>query len=467
MLFINPLYNHLYSLPAPGTAYLAGYLEKQNYQGIEILDLQHRKNCKKEILNRIFSHKYIGISVNIGTIDSAIKTAKIIRNHNKENIIIMGGPYASMIPDKLIPEYADIVVHGEGEHILRDILAEVTINEINGISFLNGSRIVTTAPRPNITDLDALPFPAWHLLDLKQYNFPSGKRPMLPIITSRGCPYKCINCTHIVHGYNFRQRSPENIVDECEYLIKRFSIREIQIWDDNFTFSPDRVIETCNLILKKNIKVHFSCPSGIRADIGTPEMFKIMKRAGFYFVSLGVESGNQEIVNKLGKNLDLEKVKYTVGLLNDVGIRINLHFMLYLPWDTEKTIEKTINFAKSLKVHLAHFHMTTPFPGTELYNIIKKDGNLFNKSDFMFSTYQSSKPSFEVYGLTRKNAKKMIAKAYLQFYLRPSQIIRFLTKKFNYYRNPIAFFSYMVRRFFAKHITFSEKTNQALNCHES
>ena len=255
-------------------------------------------------------HKYVGISTNIVKISNAIKISEFIRKHNSKIKIIMGGPYAAVEYRKLLPQYADIVVHGEGEFTLLDIVnSQGKFKDIKGISYWDGGKVVTTASRPNIDDLDSIPFPSWHLFDLKKYPTVAKKWPVVPIITSRGCPFKCINCTHVIHGYKYRPRSPENVVDEIEYMVKHFKIKEFQVWDDNFTLDIERTKRICELIIQRKIKVALAAPNGIRADIGDQSFFELMKKAGFYMVSLAVESGDQENVNKIRQKSRFGKIE--------------------------------------------------------------------------------------------------------------------------------------------------------------
>lgn len=434
MLLINPSRGYYYFLPSAGLAYLAAVLERAG-AGVRIIDSQVEADHIPKLLAAARRHRMAGLSVNIGNIRWAIKISRLLRRFEPQVKIVMGGPYASAIHSRLIPEHADIVVHGEGESVIVDIARDVDPAAIQGVSYWDGERIRATVARDPIDGLDEVPWPAWHHTRPAAYNFPAKAWPVAPVITSRGCPHRCINCTHIVHGYKLRARSPESVVDEMEYMVRRFRLREIQIWDDNFTFSSSRAKEICERIIRKNLNVALSVPNGIRADGGDEEMFRLMKRAGFYLVSIGVESGVQEIVDKLGKKLNLAKVRPTVERLNRSGLHVNLFFMLGLPWDTRATMRETIDFAKSLPVHMAHFHVTMPFPGTELFDLVERDGRFLQRPEVFFPTYQGIQPVYEIYDLTARDVREMAKRAYIEFYMRPAQVYRFLTKGIKYRRS--------------------------------
>ena len=450
MLLINPPSNNFFSFPVASLGYIASLLEKNGHE-VTMIDAHIDRHYKKKILTALECNEYVGLTTNIVKISGAIQIADFIRKNRPDAKIIMGGPYASVEFEKLIPEHADIIVHGEGEYTLLDIVqGNEELKDIKGISYWDGNCIKTTPLRPNIEDLDSLPFPAWHLFDLRRYPTVAKKWPVVPIITSRGCPYKCINCTHVIHGYKYRYRSPENVVDEIEYMVDRFGIKEFQIWDDNFTLLPERTRKICELIIERKIKIFLSAPNGIRADIGDLELFKLMKKAGFFMVSLAVESGDQENVNKLGKKQDLERLKATVKMLNEVKIKINLFVILGLPFDSKETMRKSIDFVKKLKVEMVQFFTCAPFPGTELFEIIKKEGRLLYDPEVFHPGFQRNEPVFEMPNLSSKDVKRMARRAYMEFYFRPGQIYRFLTKGFTFRKSLGGFVYFVTKTVFSK-----------------
>jgi len=249
------------------------------------------------------------------------------------------------------------------------------------------------------------------------------------MMTSRGCPFKCINCTKLVHGYRYRERSIPNIMGEIDYLVERFGIEEIHFWDDLFTYKPERVKELCRSIInRKYKKLRFALPGGIRADINDREMFKLMREAGFYTVIVAVESGVQRIIDSLGKRLDLKKVKPTVDTLKELGFRVGAFFMLGTPYDNSETMRKTIDFARKLKVHHAYFFITIPFPGTKLYDLVKAEGRFLQDMRLCSRAYDEGKAVYEFGQLKAEDVNRIFKNAYREFYFRPDQIWRTATK---------------------------------------
>ncbi len=428
MILINPSseFERWFTYPYLGTAYLASSLENAGEE-VEILDCQSRENPRQYLSEALNRHSTVGITVNVANVSSALEIADLVRSTHPEKKIIMGGPLATAIPDQLLDRYADIVVLGEGEDTIVDIVAGIDPSEINGIAYRDGE-VRINPPRGFIDDLDRIPYPAWHLVDLEGNRCPVPRK-MAIMMTSRGCPFDCINCTKLVHGYRYRERSIPNIIGEIDYLVERFGIEEIHFWDDLFTYKPERVKELCRSIIRQNYKnLIFALPGGIRADINDREMFKLMRKAGFYTVIVAVESGVQKIVDSLGKRLDLKKVKPTVDTLKELGFRVGAFFMLGTPYDNYETMRKTIDFARRLKIHHAYFFITIPFPGTKLFDLVEEKGRFLQDMRLCSRVYDEGKAVYEFGQLKAADVNRIFKKAYREFYFRPSQIWRTGTK---------------------------------------
>jgi len=428
MLLINPYseFERWFTYPYLGTAYLASCLEEAGEE-VEILDFQGQQEYRRDLSEALMHHETAGITVNVANVSSALDIANLIRSTHPEKKIIMGGPLATAIPDQLLPRYADIVVLGEGEDTIVDIVTRSDPSEIKGIAYWDGG-IRTNPPRSLIDDLDRIPYPAWHLVDLSRRKRQVYRR-MATMITSRGCPFNCINCTKLVHGYRYRERSIPNIIGEIDYLVEQFGIKEIHFWDDLFTYKPERVKDLCRAIIKQKYKnLRFSLPGGIRADINDREMFKLMREAGFYMVIVAVESGVQRIVDSLNKRLDLNKVKPTIDTLKKLGFRVGAFFMLGTPYDNAETMRKTIDFAKELKVHHVFFFITIPFPGTILYDLVKEKGRFLQDMRIHSRSYDEGQAVYEFGELKATDVNRIFKRSYREFYIRPSQIWRTTTK---------------------------------------
>jgi magnesium-protoporphyrin IX monomethyl ester (oxidative) cyclase len=260
---------------------------------------------------------------------------------------------------------------------------------VKGLGFVENGKPVLTAARPVIEDLDSLPFPARHLLPLDVYtevvraNPVRGEicKPMTIMYTSRGCPYNCVfcgNCT--VWGKRWRGRSPENVVDEFEHVVKTFGVEQIDFYDDNMTFDRRRMEAICDLTVKRGVRVEWFTPNGIRADTLDEALLRKMKRAGCKKIRLAPESGVQRVVDEvIDKGLDLKSVEQAVVWAKKAGIGVGLFFVIGLIGETKADIEETIRFAYKLRGLGADsfiFSIATPVYGSRLYEKAKQGGFL-------------------------------------------------------------------------------------------
>jgi anaerobic magnesium-protoporphyrin IX monomethyl ester cyclase len=254
--------------------------------------------------------------------------------------------------------------------------------------------------------------------------------PTLSIMTSRGCPHHCIFCsTSVVMRRKARFYSIERVVDEMEYLV-RCGAREIHFWDDNLVYDTRRTAELCEGILKRNLgRIPLASVSGVRPDIGDVELFRLMRRAGFYFLCMAFETGDQEVMRKLGKPTDLSKAKSTAMAARRAGITVNGFFMIGLPFDTEETMNRTVEFACSLPIDLALFFITIPFPGTRLYDMVVERGRfVYHRDDGMWEKgFFLGRATYDMPGqFDAATVERIYRTATRRFFLRPGQILRLL-----------------------------------------
>ncbi|MHA1716532.1 MAG: B12-binding domain-containing radical SAM protein, partial [Promethearchaeota archaeon] len=369
--------------PPLGLGYLVA-ITKDDHD-VMVIDAAVENLGFKEIFKRIerFKPDVIGITTNISIAFVACELSLRIKLRFKGLKIIMGGPWAtSNYSYLLMHKIADIVVLGEGELVLKELLARLEnqddISNINGIAYLDNTNKVQVNPSKGfIEDLDALPYPAWEYFpDSRRYFNHYRHRPVYPIMITRGCPFNCIHCTKIVHGYKIRKRSVENVIGEIKYLIERFNAKEILIIDDNFTFDVEYAEAILDAIRENKIAVHIYLPNGVRADTLSTQLLGKMKNAGVYGFAIGVESGVQSIVNKIGKRLDLNKVRYAAKMAKKYKFLLRAFFILGLPYDSFDSMRHTIRFAKEIDPHFAYFFIATLFPGTKMYDIVKEMGDI-------------------------------------------------------------------------------------------
>ncbi len=367
--------------PPLGLAYLAANLEKNKIE-INIIDAFAENLSFNKLKNRVMELKpeVIGLTTNVDIIFHSLYTAKLLKKLLPNTKIILGGPYATDTYQYLLKySFIDIVVLGEGEYTFTELIQKLKADEsfdtIKGIAFRSNNQLIKTQDRPFIDNLDNLPFPAWHLFpDLKKYKYFTLTSRGVPIITSRGCPFKCIFCSKCVHGYKVRYRSPKNVVDEMKYCINNYNITEFGIIDDHFGFNPQRAKQLCDLIIKSRLNTKFFLANGIRADALSKELITKLRSAGCWFVGIGIESGNQRVLNKIGKKVTLNQIKESIKICKQQKMLVAGYFVIGLPYANRKSINDTINFAKNSQLDLAIFNMAIPIPGTPMFQLVEKYG---------------------------------------------------------------------------------------------
>lgn len=398
--------------PALGLGYLAAYLEKNGIE-VAVLDIAaegvdiKKKTGKKiryglldtEILKRIkeFSPKLVGITCQ-STLHAkdAIGTAELVKKADKNIFVVMGGAHPSSNPVEILKnKNVDIAVIGEGEVTLLEIAqrleAKKSLNKINGTFVKNGRKIIKNPNRLFIKDLDTLPFPARHLLPMEIYfremakntNYAIRTRPMT-VITSRGCPGNCIYCAvRTVWGRMWRGRSPENVVDEIESLIRDFGANEIHFMDDSISVDKKRLEGICDEIIKRKIDVKWTTPNGIAVWLLDEKLLVKMKKAGCYRLTFGLESGNFETLNNfIGKHYDYERAKKIIEFASKIGLWTVGTFIIGFPYEQRRSIDDTIAFAISTDLDFAIFYIANPFPGTPMYDIYLKNELLPSNNAF-------------------------------------------------------------------------------------
>ena len=359
--------------------YLAAMLENHNID-VTIIDTSFSQNWSmlKKNLQEI-KPDFVGISSVTPMITDAFKVADLVKNLNSDCTTILGGPHATVV-DVVNPNI-DFCVFGEGESTLLELIREIEagndVSIVKGIYYKDRDALIRTPPRSPIEDLSELPFPAWHLLPTREQYFKVNGRSGI-LIASRGCPFNCTYCQPTLRklfGSKVRFRKPENVVDEIEMLVKHYDIQEFFFHDDTFTFNKGWVKELCDLIIERDIRLPWGCNS--RVNTVTRELLKTMKRAGCTGLSLGVESGSQEILDKaLRKGIKLSEVKSAFKLCKEEGINTKAFLMLGSPFETTESLRSTIQLIREIKPDRIDVSRTTPLPGSDLFTLSKQLGIL-------------------------------------------------------------------------------------------
>ncbi len=379
-------------IPLVSIAQLAGVSREAGYIP-RVLDLsvKKRKTVEERIITALdkFAPEYCGITFTTPLAKEADSIAKFIKCRHPSVKILAGGCHATIMPEDILKsDNFDLVVRGEGELTLRDILLGKDLKTIDGITYKNKSNVVSNKPRELIKNLDDLPLPDYSLFNSRDYHTPRlncKKNPVAAIETSRGCVYGCIYCNKSVFGQRFRFKSPKRTVDEMVHILG-FGYKELHVWDDGFSTDVERAKEICREILRRKLKITWNIYNGMRIDRMDEELLTLLKKSGCYRISVGVESGNQEILDRIKKGIQIEKVKETFRLANKVGIETMAFCMVGLPGETEETMMQTINFVLELKPTIPKLSILMPLPGTPIFYEWDKANHIISKNwpDYIF-----------------------------------------------------------------------------------
>ncbi|MFC2071983.1 B12-binding domain-containing radical SAM protein [Chloroflexota bacterium] len=430
VVLINPPQPTTYPQPPLGLGIIAAVLEKEKYQ-VTLLDANALRLKPMDIAPYVTDTNVAGLTAMTPTINAAISIARYLKQANPDLPIILGGAHATLLPDETLgsaPEI-DVVVRGEGEQTIIELLrafeCQQPLDNIAGISYRRNDKVHSTPARSTSVDLDSLPFLAYHLLPWQRYrpHPPHGRAfPFAAMVTSRGCPYQCSYCSKPIFGNKFRGQSPERIVDEIIHYQKSFGVKEIAFYDDVFTLDKKRAYAIADNIIKRGLKICWTCET--RVNLVDKELLRHMKQAGCYAIAYGIESASPEILATLDKGITLEQAEEAVRLTQQVGLQTIGYFMLGSPGESLETIARTIQFAKKLKLDFAQFAITTPYPGTTLYNLYLESG----KDDVPWDNFvyegagRSITPVFDTNGISQTELQHWMKMAYKEFYLRPSYL---------------------------------------------
>jgi radical SAM superfamily enzyme YgiQ (UPF0313 family) len=334
------------------------------------------------------------------------------------------GIHPSALPDNCfeLSGSIDMLSRGEPEYTVRDaalaMRSDTGLQNVQGLSYRQNGEVFHNSPRPFIEDLDALPYPAWDLIDTGLYRMPvTGKRFLL-VGTARGCPYGCKYCTNkVYYGAKVRQRSPGRIADEIEWAIREYGVRDFLFWSESFTNDQQNAIDTAREISRRGLDVSWVCNS--RVDTVSDELLGAIKQAGCWMIGFGIECGNQEILDTMKKGTTLDQAMQAVKMAHKAGLEVTGHLVLGLPGETEQTMKQTYNFAKSLKLDYAQFYCAVAFPGSRLYEECREAG-YFNTNEW--SMFEQNYSIINTPTLDSKKVMKARERAALFYYCQPRVI---------------------------------------------
>jgi anaerobic magnesium-protoporphyrin IX monomethyl ester cyclase len=370
-----------------------------------------------------FNPEIVGIGSMTPTIASALKSARVAKEACPDATVIMGGPHATFMSSQILADEpaVDVVVRGEGEETLLEIAQKSpnmqNLGDVKSVVFRIEGEIIQTPTRPFIQDLDALPRPAYHLVPLDKYRILGRK--LLPIMSSRGCPFQCSFCVASqMFGARFRGRNPKNVLDEIEWLRDEYGAEGITFQDDTLTFDRKRILDICDGIIDRKIELPWGC--GTRADVVNREILAKMRKAHCDEVCFGVESGCQRIRDAIKKKVTTDQCENAIKWTKEVGIFVTVSVILGYPGENRETLQQTLDFVRKVEPDDVYLNLATPYPGTELRALVESNGWKMVED---WSMYNTMNPIFEDPMLPASEIAMMRKAFYGKFYS-PQYVLR-------------------------------------------
>lgn len=429
----NEIFEEFGTYPPLGLLYLAASLRKYNpNHEIKILDCDAYRLDFSDVEKTIneFKPDAVGVTAYTPTIYDALQVVKLVKKINPNIITIMGGHHTDMYHKETIAlGNIDYIVLGEGEEILPKLVEAIenggNIRQIPGLVLKQSDEIVVTGEPGYIRNLDDLPLPARDLMDIDKFQCVLGRDKLVAtVMSSRGCPFRCTFCYKPLKTRAWRFRSAENIVAEIEQCCN-LGIKEIFFFDDNFSVDMKRVEKICDLIIEKGLDITWSYRG--RVSSISYEMLQKCRKSGCHRIHFGVETGTDEGLRRIKKDITTDMVRNAFKLCKKVGITRVGNFMIGLPGEKKEDMFKTIEFAKSIGTDYAEFAILTPFPRTELYEEGIKRG-IFD--DFWLEFAKNPTPDFklkvwnEYY--SREELFQILEECLKKFYFDPRTMIKIL-----------------------------------------
>ncbi len=419
-------------MPPLGLASIAAYLDRAGYESI-ILDCYAEPRAEQKFLDLLRGERpaLLGISCTTASFHDSVRMAEIARNELPEIRIAFGGAHVSALKEQIL-EFSPVIdyaVIGEGEQTMLE-LAELGTDEpreIGGVVWRDASgELVNNGYRKDRLVLDDLPFPAYEKLPgypdsykLPIFNYPTA--PNSSCISSRGCPYKCSYCDRSVFQSSFRYNSAEYLYNHLKYLKERFGIRHINFYDDQFTFHRGRVEQLCRMLIDKPLGMTYNC--AVRAEHIDLELIKLMKAAGCWMVSLGIESGDEQLLAQHRQNVNLDFMAETIRMIKSCGIRVKGLLMMGLPGESEASIRRSMDYVYGLKLDDFNLTKFTPFPGSPIYQNIHEVGTFdedWPKLDCMHF-------QFVPHGMEKEQLEKLFIEFYRNHFKQSRVIWSYIT----------------------------------------
>jgi radical SAM superfamily enzyme YgiQ (UPF0313 family) len=442
-------------IPPMGVMYLASYLRSKSDVEVRIVDLKFLPDFPRQLRDILGSFRphVVGISALSVEMKAAREAARLVKRFDQTLAVILGGPHATAYTEDALGEAggdADVAVIGEGEETFAEIVELVraegprwcspdNLRAVAGIAYRDEEgRVVRSPSRAHIEDLDALPFPAWDLVDVERYwkitsMATVGIRPYMPIFTSRGCPYRCIYC-HNMFGKRFRARSAENVVQEVQELRHRYGVNDLEVIDDISNFDQARLNSILEGLLARSLQPRLNFPNGIRSDRIGEDTIDLLQNFGPGEITIPIESATPRLQRLMKKNLNLQKARRTVELFANRRFLTRGVIMLGFPTETEQEMRASIDFLCDAPFHIGVFFATIPYQRTELYEMCRELGKLPASSNTF--EYEFWGVPFNGSEVPDRRFRWLHWSAYLRFYSDPVRLYR-LVRERPYWRDVV------------------------------
>ncbi|MBN2385034.1 radical SAM protein [bacterium] len=415
--------------PALGLACIAAIGLEEGHE-VRVIDAEASQLNAQMVMAQVEAYKpdLVGFQAFCTTQGRVSELAAGVKALSSEIITVIGGVQVTLFKDSFMadPVY-DYGVYGEGEEVFRHLLRALPdrkgLGDVAGLIWRQDGRCVINPPQALIKDLDRLPMPALHLFPLEAYHSSAQLRgrKTLHIMTSRGCPYRCVYCSsNLIFGKTHRYYSTGRVIREIHHMIDDFGADGIQFYDEVFTMNRKRVMALCQALIDDGCPVPWTCFT--RVNLVDQELLEKMAAAGCYQIFYGLESGVQRLLDLVHKDITLEQARQALGETRRAGIESVASFMLTIPTETVEETEQTIRFGIEVDPDYVYWLTTTPYPGTGLHDLAKKDGQILVDDFTRYNVFNEI-----VYlpaGRSIEEIKSTLKKAYRRFYLRPRYIIR-------------------------------------------
>ncbi|WP_172822777.1 B12-binding domain-containing radical SAM protein [Paramagnetospirillum marisnigri] len=413
-------------LPPLSVLSIASFVRSKGYS-VGVIDVhgQHLDEGEVRARLRAARPRFVGISVLTNACVPAHRIARIVKEELPDCMVVVGGSHVEALPERSLRNSAiDIVVRGDGEDAMVEIMEGRPLSEIPGLTYRVGTEVRHNKHRPVEMNLDRFPMPAYDLVDFDFYFPAAGSYRHLPainVLMTRGCPGRCSFCNSA--RTTLRSRSPDEVVKQIRHLHDTYGIRQVQFYDDTFTVMKKHCLDFCEALAAERMDVSWT--AYIRGDCFSDDIAAAMKKAGCHQVLVGVETGNPEIAKKIGKPIDRERYKETVAIARRHGLEIRATFIIGHLGETWQTMKDTLDFAIELDVDLFQLNIATPYPGTQLYNEAVELGWLTSKDWYEYGQCQVliRQPQ-----LSPEEILKFERYAFRRFYMRPKTIWRMMKR---------------------------------------